>query len=87
MRRKKQTLWPDGVVEDAPAVKNELPMDQVWPIAEKNLMEAENRGTHSRKFLTVCDGCGEWVDAIYTIVPLTHKRLCRKCGGADKDKK
>jgi len=35
-------------------------------------------GRHSEKFLTVCDGCHEWVDSILHVT-IDKKRLCLKC--------
>ena len=40
------------------------------------------QGTHSEKFQTVCDGCRQWVESIYFIVPGSKTRLCPAC--ADK---
>lgn len=39
-------------------------------------------GTHSHIFTTLCDGCRQWVDSIWLIVPGSKVRLCPKC--ADK---
>ena len=35
-------------------------------------------GRHSEKYLTVCDGCREWVDSIMHVT-IDKKRMCLKC--------
>lgn len=48
------------------------------PKVMKMIADATAAGTHSAGFLTVCDGCRQWVQAIHYFT-LDGKRLCYEC--------